>query len=70
MECAFTLFSFQKVLAAHGAAKISAYVTHGIFPNRSWQRFKHDNGGIFALLLAYIDTLLFYYMRVEHIIPN
>ena len=36
---------FQRVLAANGAAKISAYVTHGIFPNRSWQRFEHDNGG-------------------------
>ncbi|KAF6157454.1 hypothetical protein GIB67_004392 [Kingdonia uniflora] len=36
---------FQKVLAAHGAAKISAYVTHGIFPNNSWERFQHDNEG-------------------------
>ncbi|KAL2903361.1 Ribose-phosphate pyrophosphokinase 3 mitochondrial [Bienertia sinuspersici] len=34
-----------KVLAAHGAAKISAYVTHGIFPNKSWERFKHDTAG-------------------------
>lgn len=43
---------FQRVLAAHGATKISAYVTHGIFPNRSWERFEHDNGGTacFALL--------------------
>ncbi|KAA0034283.1 ribose-phosphate pyrophosphokinase 4-like [Cucumis melo var. makuwa] len=40
-----TLRECQKVLAAHGAAKISAYVTHGIFPNKSWQRFEHDNGG-------------------------
>ncbi|XVF02522.1 hypothetical protein REPUB_Repub04eG0182600 [Reevesia pubescens] len=40
-----TLIECQKVLAANGAAKISAYVTHGIFPNRSWQRFEHDNGG-------------------------
>lgn len=40
-----TLIECQKVLAKHGAAKISAYVTHGIFPNRSWQRFDHDNGG-------------------------
>lgn len=38
----------QKVLAKHGAAKISAYVTHGIFPNSSWERFKHDNGGSHA----------------------
>lgn len=40
-----TLIECQKVLAAHGAAKISAYVTHGIFPNKSWERFGHDNGG-------------------------
>ncbi|GKV22964.1 hypothetical protein SLEP1_g32764 [Rubroshorea leprosula] len=40
-----TLIECQKVLAANGAAKVSAYVTHGIFPNRSWQRFEHDNGG-------------------------
>ncbi|KAK8561110.1 hypothetical protein V6N13_149711 [Hibiscus sabdariffa] len=40
-----TLIECQKVLAANGAAKISAYVTHGIFPKRSWQRFGHDNGG-------------------------
>ncbi|XP_068469148.1 ribose-phosphate pyrophosphokinase 4 isoform X2 [Phaseolus vulgaris] len=40
-----TLIECQKVLAAHGASKISAYVTHGIFPNNSWARFEHDNGG-------------------------
>ncbi|XP_010319672.1 ribose-phosphate pyrophosphokinase 4 isoform X2 [Solanum lycopersicum] len=40
-----TLTECQKVLAKHGAQKISAYVTHGIFPNRSWQRFSHDKGG-------------------------
>ncbi|KAK8643495.1 hypothetical protein V6N13_012790 [Hibiscus sabdariffa] len=40
-----TLIECQKALAANGATKISAYVTHGIFPNRSWQRFEHDNGG-------------------------
>ncbi|CAL0314089.1 unnamed protein product [Lupinus luteus] len=40
-----TLIECQKVLAAHGATKISAYVTHGIFPNKSWERFGHDNGG-------------------------
>ncbi|KAJ4757380.1 hypothetical protein LUZ62_067755 [Rhynchospora pubera] len=39
-----TLIECQKVLAAHGAAKISAYVTHGIFPNRSWERFIYNNG--------------------------
>ncbi|EPS71839.1 ribose-phosphate pyrophosphokinase 3, mitochondrial, partial [Genlisea aurea] len=40
-----TLIECQKVLARHGAAKISAYVTHGIFPNKSWERFNHDKGG-------------------------
>ncbi|KAI4328183.1 hypothetical protein L6164_020561 [Bauhinia variegata] len=40
-----TLIECQKGLAAQGAAKISAYVTHGIFPNKSWERFKPNNGG-------------------------
>lgn len=39
-----TLVECQKVLAAHGAAKVSAYVTHGVFPKRSWERFLHENG--------------------------
>ncbi|XP_031501417.1 ribose-phosphate pyrophosphokinase 4-like [Nymphaea colorata] len=39
-----TLIECQKMLAAHGAGKISAYVTHGVFPNRSWERFQHDSG--------------------------
>ncbi|KAM6549808.1 hypothetical protein CsatB_021484 [Cannabis sativa] len=38
-----TLIECQKVLAAHGAAKVSAYVTHGVFPKRSWERFTHNN---------------------------
>ncbi|XP_009620530.1 ribose-phosphate pyrophosphokinase 4-like isoform X1 [Nicotiana tomentosiformis] len=40
-----TLIECQKVLAAHGASKVSAYVTHGIFPKRSWERFLHKNDG-------------------------
>jgi ribose-phosphate pyrophosphokinase len=40
-----TLIECQKVLAKHGAAKVSAYVTHGIFPKRSFERFEHDKGG-------------------------
>ncbi|KAL4573914.1 hypothetical protein LXL04_020735 [Taraxacum kok-saghyz] len=40
-----TLIECQKVLAEHGATKVSAYVTHGVFPKRSWERFKHDTGG-------------------------
>lgn len=38
-----TLIECQKVLAAHGAAKVSAYVTHGVFPKSSWERFMHKN---------------------------
>jgi len=36
---------FQKLLGANGASKVSAYVTHAVFPKRSWERFEHDNGG-------------------------
>ncbi|MCO5547110.1 hypothetical protein L7F22_000552 [Adiantum nelumboides] len=39
-----TLIECQKVLLAHGAAKVSAYTTHGVFPNRSWEKFlRKDN---------------------------
>ncbi|KAB2085422.1 Ribose-phosphate pyrophosphokinase 4 -like protein [Gossypium arboreum] len=38
-----TLIECQKVLFAHGAAKVSAYVTHGVFPKRSWERFTQKN---------------------------
>ncbi|KAJ6938914.1 ribose-phosphate pyrophosphokinase 4 [Populus alba x Populus x berolinensis] len=41
-----TLIECQKVLAAHGAAKVSAYVTHGVFPKRSWERFTHKDNGM------------------------
>ncbi|KAL8507970.1 hypothetical protein ACS0TY_018498 [Phlomoides rotata] len=38
-----TLIECQKVLSAHGAAKVSTYVTHGVFPKGSWERFVHKN---------------------------
>ncbi|XP_022774620.1 ribose-phosphate pyrophosphokinase 4-like isoform X2 [Durio zibethinus] len=38
-----TLIECQKVLVANGAAKVSAYVTHGVFPKRSWERFTQKN---------------------------
>lgn len=38
-----TLIECQKVLAAHGASKVSAYVTHGVFPKQSWEQFVHKN---------------------------
>lgn len=34
-----TLLECRKVIAAHGAARVSAYVTHGVFPDQSWQKF-------------------------------
>ncbi|EOX93016.1 Phosphoribosyltransferase family protein isoform 4 [Theobroma cacao] len=42
----YDIHALQKVLVAHGAAKVSAYVTHGVFPKRSWERFtpKNDEG--------------------------
>ena len=50
--CSFmTLFFFQKVLVAHGAAKVSAYVTHGVFPRRSWERFTQKNDGRYFHIL-------------------
>ncbi|EXB77040.1 Ribose-phosphate pyrophosphokinase 4 [Morus notabilis] len=39
-----TLIECRKVLVAHGAAKVSAYVTHGVFPKRSWEQFTHKDG--------------------------
>ncbi|KAK8652592.1 hypothetical protein V6N13_126620 [Hibiscus sabdariffa] len=39
-----TLIECQKVLLAHGAAKVSAYVTHGVFPKCSWERFTQKDG--------------------------
>ncbi|MBA0702665.1 hypothetical protein Goari_020703, partial [Gossypium aridum] len=38
-----TLIECQKVLFDNGAAKVSAYVTHGVFPKRSWERFTQKN---------------------------
>ena len=40
-----TLIECQKLLAAQGAKHVSAYVTHGVFPNESWKRFTADLGG-------------------------
>eukprot|EP00898_Chlorokybus_atmophyticus_P007270 jgi/Chlat1/7544/Chrsp62S07034 len=33
----------QKLLTAVGAAEVSAYATHGVFPNQSWRRFARGN---------------------------
>lgn len=39
-----TLIECQKLLASRGAARVSAFATHGVFPNESWKRFEHDGG--------------------------
>eukprot|EP00195_Chlamydomonas_chlamydogama_P015597 CAMPEP_0202902958 /NCGR_PEP_ID=MMETSP1392-20130828/19650_1 /ASSEMBLY_ACC=CAM_ASM_000868 /TAXON_ID=225041 /ORGANISM="Chlamydomonas chlamydogama, Strain SAG 11-48b" /LENGTH=355 /DNA_ID=CAMNT_0049589863 /DNA_START=336 /DNA_END=1403 /DNA_ORIENTATION=+ len=39
-----TLLECQLVLASMGAKHVSAYVTHGVFPNYSWQKFSPQNG--------------------------
>jgi len=39
-----TLIECQKLLASQGAAHVSAYVTHGVFPNKTWQRFTPEQG--------------------------
>ena len=40
-----TLIECQKLLARLGAVKVSAYVTHGVFPGESWKRFTVSSGG-------------------------
>ena len=40
-----TLIECQKLLARLGAAKVSAYVTHGVFPKQSWKRFTSTGAG-------------------------
>ncbi len=44
-----TLEECRKTLMQHGADKVSAYVTHGVFPKDSWKRFTQaDPGDRFA----------------------
>ena len=40
-----TLIECQKLLSRLGAVKVSAYVTHGVFPGESWKRFTVSSGG-------------------------
>lgn len=40
-----TLAACRDALFAEGAAGVSAYVTHGVFPNKSWTRFLVDERG-------------------------
>jgi len=39
-----TLIECHALLSSLGAKHVSAYVTHGVFPNRSWQKFRADSG--------------------------
>ena len=39
-----TLIECQKLLSRLGAVKVSAYVTHGVFPGDSWKRFTASSG--------------------------
>ena len=38
-----TLFECGKVLKSAGASSVNAFCAHGVFPNRSWERF--NKGG-------------------------
>jgi len=38
-----TLIECAQALLNHGAAEVSAFVSHGIFPNESWKKFLHEN---------------------------
>jgi len=38
-----TLYETGKVLLDAGASSVNAFVTHGVFPNDSWERF--NKGG-------------------------
>jgi len=40
-----TLIECAKVLVREGASAVSAYVTHGVFPNESWRRFTDPAAG-------------------------
>ncbi|KAK1416360.1 hypothetical protein QVD17_32151 [Tagetes erecta] len=51
-----TLIECQKVLAAHGATKVSAYVTHAVFPKNSWEKFVHKNGENSNVAFSYFWT--------------
>lgn len=43
-----TLYECASLLRERGAASVSAYVTHGVFPNQSWKRFcREGDRGIF-----------------------
>ena len=40
-----TLAECGEVLLREGASKVSAYVTHAVFPNKAWKRFSNKHAG-------------------------
>lgn len=38
-----TILNCQKALMERGAAFVSVYVTHGVFPQETWKKFKKEN---------------------------
>jgi len=40
-----TIIECQKVLSSRGSVQVSAFVTHGVFPGKSWEKF--CKGGAF-----------------------
>lgn len=58
LHLSYYRFLLQKVLAAHGATKVSAYVTHAVFPKKSYEKFIHKNDGKeYSLLMSFCFTL-------------
>ncbi|CAF1268716.1 unnamed protein product [Didymodactylos carnosus] len=51
-----TLLECAKTLKEKGAIKVSAYVTHGIFPNESWKKFLHNNNNTIEKNDVKLDT--------------
>jgi len=45
MQSGGTLIECKNMLDKRGAASVSVYVTHGVFPNSSWTRFLPENIG-------------------------
>mmetsp|Transcript_26817 Transcript_26817/g.37757 ORF Transcript_26817/g.37757 Transcript_26817/m.37757 type:complete len:329 (-) Transcript_26817:68-1054(-) len=43
-----TLIECKQVLLQHGAAKVSAYVSHAVFPQESWKRFIKESPDQFS----------------------
>jgi len=45
-----TLIQCQKLLATLGASHVSAYATHGVFPNKSYEKFVGEKEGGFKFV--------------------